>query len=90
MPTISTHNVSTLNNMSCKICKRSSCTESFHSLEAQEEWDRLYGDLQGMDESQLQEIVVELRYELEEARKDMEELESEIEGLHEDAAGEDI
>ena len=70
--------------MSCTICKRSSCTESFHSLEAQEEWERLYGDLQGMDESQLQEIVVELRYELEEARKDIEELENKVDGYVED------
>ena len=27
--------------MSCKICGRGSCTECFHSLEDQEEFDRL-------------------------------------------------
>ena len=26
--------------MSCKICGRSSCTESFHSIEEQEEFER--------------------------------------------------
>ena len=26
--------------MTCKICKRTSCTESFHSIEAQELYDK--------------------------------------------------
>lgn len=28
--------------MTCKICNRSSCTESYHSLAEQERWERLY------------------------------------------------
>lgn len=26
--------------MACRICKRTSCTESFHSIEEQEEFER--------------------------------------------------
>lgn len=31
--------------MSCRICKRSSCTESFHSIEEQEELEIALDDL---------------------------------------------
>lgn len=30
--------------MACKICKRNSCTESFHSLEEQKKYEDLFGE----------------------------------------------
>ncbi|KKP74589.1 MAG: hypothetical protein UR73_C0038G0022 [candidate division WS6 bacterium GW2011_GWF1_35_23] len=43
--------------MSCRICKRNNCTESFHSFEAQEEHDEKYGEY----ENQIDELKDEIK-----------------------------
>ena len=54
--------------MSCEICGRSSCTRSFHSLEAQE----LFDEMNGKDRDDLINDVVELRAKLAAAREKLE------------------
>ena len=52
--------------MSCEICKRSSCTRSFHSFAAQEAFD---------EREEMSDDVETLRQELQEARWEMKEIE---------------
>jgi hypothetical protein len=52
--------------MSCKICKRNGCIESFHSLEEQESYD---------ERQQMSDDVEVLREELQEAQLRIKELE---------------
>lgn len=49
--------------MSCEICGRGSCTRSFHSLEAQEEYD---------ERQSMPDDVDELRREVQELRREIE------------------
>ena len=46
--------------MTCRICNRSSCTESFHSLIEQEKWERLYS----MNERELRDEIIDLQNEI--------------------------
>jgi hypothetical protein len=55
--------------MSCRICGRSSCTESFHSLRDQEAWE----ERQGMSED-----VDDLRREIQDLKAEIEDLKAEI------------
>ena len=46
--------------MSCKICKRSSCTESFHSIEEQEEFENktgIYAEEENSVKGNIEEIT---------------------------------
>ena len=52
--------------MGCKICGRNSCCESFHSLEAQELYDRF----DGLDKDDLINMVIELEEELESCKNE--------------------
>lgn len=48
--------------MACKICNRNSCTESFHSIEQQQEHENQYGRFEDMI-SELKEKIGELQKE---------------------------
>jgi hypothetical protein len=50
--------------MSCEICGRSSCTRSFHSLKAQEDFDTVAN----LSERELKLIVLDLREEVAELK----------------------
>jgi hypothetical protein len=50
--------------MTCKICNRYSCTESFHSIEEQEVWERLCN----MSERELKNEIIDLHNEIVELR----------------------
>ena len=50
--------------MTCRICNRSSCTESYHSLAEQERWERLYS----MNERELREEIIDLQNEINDLR----------------------
>ena len=63
--------------MSCPICGRGSCTESFHSIEEQERFDAVAG----MDEYQLRREVVDLRLEIKDLKAKMDTLEGDLEDL---------
>jgi hypothetical protein len=54
--------------MTCKICNRYSCTESFHSLEEQLLWEKLYN----MDERELRNEIIDLRNEIIDLRNTLE------------------
>ena len=54
--------------MACRICRRTSCTESFHSLDEQETFDQIAGPF----EDRIRELEAEnarLRAELEKQSK---------------------
>jgi len=58
--------------MACEICRRSSCTRCFHSLEAQEEFDHIKAAAQilvknGWDE---QEAIDRVRQDLKDAAEE--------------------
>ena len=50
--------------MTCKICNRYSCAESFHSLEEQLKWERLYS----MNERELRDEIIDLQNEINDLR----------------------
>ena len=50
--------------MTCRICNRSSCTESFHNLIEQEKWERLYS----MNERELRDEIIDLQNEINDLR----------------------
>ena len=54
--------------MTCKICNRYSCTESFHSLIEQERWERLYS----MNERELRDEIIDLQNEINDLRNTLE------------------
>lgn len=56
--------------MSCKICHRSSCTESFHSFEEQDKYDA---------RQKMSDDVETLRQELQDAYYEIDELKKQIE-----------
>jgi predicted RNase H-like nuclease (RuvC/YqgF family) len=59
----------------CKICGRTSCTESFHRIEEQEEWQ----SVEDMCERELRSEVIDLRRELKDKNKEIDCLKSELE-----------
>ena len=54
--------------MTCKICNRYSCAESFHSLIEQEKWEKLYS----MNERELREEIIDLQNEINDLRNTLE------------------
>ena len=50
--------------MTCRICNRFSCAESFHGLEEQLKWERLYN----MNERELREEIIDLQNEINDLR----------------------
>ena len=67
MPNCSSFGAFEIIDMSCKICGRGACTESFHSLEAQEAWE---------DRQTMSDDVDDLRREIQDLNAELKELRS--------------
>lgn len=68
--------------MSCRICSRSSCTESFHSLEEQERFEKaskIADDPRAIAE--LLSEIESLKTEIKERDKKIEKLEADLDGF---------
>ena len=68
--------------MSCAICGRGACCVSFHSLEAQEDYDKIK-TLMNQGDRKLAREVLDLRDELKESKEEISKLECEIRILEE-------